>query len=398
MNKPVSILIFGGGMLQCSLIRTAKRMGLCPIVIDPDPNAIGKQFADKFYIVGSNDFEKTLEVAKSNQVKGLVTAATDKPLLMMARVAKILDLPFPSENSISDTIDKFKLKQILVHNHLPCAKGVLTSFSEINHTLNQGCLRFPLIIKPIDSSGSRGVFFCKDKQSLVNSFQNSLQYSKSNKVLVEEFIEGPEISVEALVQGKKLHIIQITDKTTTPFPYNVEMAHQQPSRFSHKYFNAIKQLLETIIESLKLDNCALHPEIKISKDGIKIIEIGPRLGGDFITSHLTPLSTGIDMEEQVIKIAIGEKINTIRKFSRFSTILYFNLLSYPLDFDKIKNLLRIFKDNVRAFEIYYSDISNLPVITNSLERHGHIVFYAETIEELISIKERIVNYKKQIVC
>lgn len=391
MNKNEKILIFGGGMLQISLIKTANRLGYYTIVIDPDPNALGKKVADQFIVVSGSDFERTLEIAINNTIKGLVTTATDKPLLMMAEVAEKLNLPFPSKNSVYNTINKFELKKTLLTNNVPCAKGILTNYLELEDNLNKSKIHFPLIIKPIDSSGSRGAYYCRTKDELASVFSDSIKYSSFDKVLIEEFLDGPEISIESLIQDNILHIIQITDKTTTPYPYNVEMQHLQPSRFYREYYDDIYRILSNAVKSLKLNDCALHPEMKITKQGIKIIEIGPRLGGDFITSHLTPLSTGINIEEQMIKIAIGEKINYKRLYNRYSAVIFFDFVKSKININNLKELIQCLKNDVSEFEFYYSDESALPTITNSLERHGHVVFSADSLKSLFSIKEKILS-------
>ena len=393
MNKNEKIMIFGGGMLQNSLIKTANNLGYYTIVIDPDPNALGKGESDEFIVVAGNDFERTFEIAKNNNIKGLVTTATDNPLLMMAEVAEKLNLAFSTKRSVNNTINKFKLKQIFVSNNIPCAKGVLANFSELEEKLKQSEMLYPLIVKPIDSSGSRGVYYCSTKNELTNAYFDSVKYSNFDKVLIEEFLEGPEISIEALVQNDFLYIVQITDKTTTPFPYNVEMGHLQPSRFYRKYYDEIYQILSTAVKSLKLNDCALHPEMKITTNGIKIVEIGPRLGGDFITSHLTPLSTGINIEEQLLKIAVGKKINIERIHNRFSAVLFFDFLQNKISKQKLEQIIEKVRDKISEFKIYYSEGTVLPTITNSLERHGHVVFSANSLEELLSVKERIINSK-----
>lgn len=389
MKNVDKILIFGGGMLQISIIQTAKRLGYNTIVIDPDPKAFGKEIADEFIVVPGNDFEKTYEIAVNNKIRGVVTAATDKPLLMMSRIAEKLKLPFPSEAAIYNTINKFEFKKTLVKNKIPCAKGVLTNPIELSDDLRHSGIKFPLIVKPIDNSGSRGVYYCKTMDEFVRIFPESIKYSNFDKVLIEEYLEGPEISIEALVQDNNLNIIQITDKTITPFPYNVEMEHLQPSRFYSDYYSEIYLVLNNAAKVLNLNNCALHPEIKITKDGIKIVEIGPRLGGDFITSHLTPLSTGINIEEQLVKIAVGEEINVARKTNRYSAVLYFDFLNNPINVNRLNSQIKNLKNNISAFKVYYDDFSDLPVITNSLERHGHVVFYADSLEELLFIKGQL---------
>ena len=132
-------------MLQISLIKTAKKLGYYTIVVDPDQNAIGKNVADQFIVVSGTDFEKNLGIAVVQQIKGIVTAATDKTLIMMARISEKLGLPFPSEEAIYNTINKFELKKILKKNRIPCANGVLTNLNELSNNLEYSGINFPEI-------------------------------------------------------------------------------------------------------------------------------------------------------------------------------------------------------------------------------------------------------------
>jgi len=374
----VNLLIFGGGELQVSIIQVAKRLGLRTIVIDPDDSAVGKAHADIFEVVEGDDYKRTLKICDKYNVDGIVTAATDKPLEMMARIAENKSFVFPSLNSIQNTINKNKLKKKLLSASLPVAKGTLINKnqSELN------ILNFPVIIKPIDSSGSRGVIKVSNKSDLKPAIENAFQYTKEQEVLLEEFIEGDEISVEAVVVNKKVHIIQITDKLVTPHPYNVEIGQLQPSKFFDSKGEEIKLLLQKAVEVLGLDNCAIHPELKINDRGIFFIEIGPRLGGDFITSHLVPLSTGVNLEELVIKISLGMKFKFDIQNRRASLIKYFQL---PLGktIRSIDNALHdindatIYKINLN---LQYND--TIKNITNSLDRYGNIIMHGDDIGEL----------------
>ena len=158
--------------------------------------------------------------------------------------------------------------------------------------------------------------------------KETFKYTKKNDVLIEEFIEGKEYSVEGIHYNGESHVIQITEKITTKFPYNVELGHIQPAELSNENKCAIQQLLNKIAKALAFDNCASHTELKINSKGIKVIETSPRLGGDFISSTLVPLSTGINMEDVLIDISTGKKLQPdyyMPKFNKSSGIIYFEL-------------------------------------------------------------------------
>lgn len=383
-----SILVFGGGPLQLSLISNVRKLGYQSIVIDPDPEAPGKDIADVFYTVAGDDFELTLDIATNHHVKGVITAATDKPVLMMCRVANELNLAFPSYDSCDTVLDKAKFKAFLESNNLPHAKGFMLEGNTLPESLN---LSFPVITKPVTNSGSRGVIKAGNREELLVAVEETLKHTKDGRFLVEEYIEGDEISVEAMVQDGVVYIIQVTDKIVTSPPYNVELGHVQPSRYSYLK-QEIEKLLQTIVEKTGLNNCALHPELKVKDNQLTIIEIGPRLGGDFITSHLVPLSTGVNMEDLLIQISLGIPIS-------FSHENHASMVSY-LDYEVERRVLNLisFEEIKKVFPCvvnYESDLRLNDVIqpiTNSLNRYGQFILAGKNVAELMKKEQEIKNF------
>lgn len=383
-----SILVFGVGDLQKSLIERCKVKNLFVVGIDPQPEATGKDLVDAFEVVGGQDFEKTLEVAMRYQVKGVITAATDKPLVMMARVAKELDLPFFSVETAEWSTDKLLMKQKFQEAEIPCAKGLLlANLSELDDLK----FDYPVIVKPRDNSGSRGVICCKNDKEVEIAVQEALQYTRKRNVLIEEFIEGKEYSVESIHYQGESHVIQITEKITTAFPYNVELGHIQPADVTPDQKVEIQELISKIAKALHFINCASHTEIKINSKGIYVIETSPRLGGDFITSHLVPLSTGINMEEQLIDIAMGKKTIDYKAVNQASLISYFN---FPVG-EKIYKTVAIgeIKERFPCIVDYHFDLQagdEINLITNSLNRYGYFII-AGTNKQTLLQKQKEIN-------
>lgn len=381
-----NILVFGGGDLQLSLIKKILKRDFNPIVIDPDANATARKHVKNFYKVSVDDYEKTLKLTKKYSAIGLVTTATEKPLRMMARIAEDLSLKFPSFNSIDILSDKSKLKELLILNNIPCAKGKLININNTKNYLSIEPLKFPLVLKPVDNSGSRGVIFCSNQNELIKNLEYTKYYTKKNYLLLEEYLDGNEISVEGYICDGKINIIQYTDKITNDLPFNVEIGHIQPSNISSKDKYLIEEILNNIVKYSGIDNCGIHPEFKITKNGPKIIEFGTRLGGDKITSHLVTYSTGVDLENIIIDIAIGKTPFVNRKKSFSSGIKYFNFNPQ----NKIKNndlsFLKKFK-HIKNYDISLK-INDYPkIIKNSLDRYGYIIVAAEKRKNL----ERYMN-------
>ena len=372
-----SILIFGVGELQRSIIRRAKLKGLFTIGIDPCADAVCKDEVDAFEIVGGQDYEGTMAVAKKYDIDAIVTAATDKPLVMMARVAKELQLPFFSVETAQWSTDKYQMKQRFMEGGVPCARGRLIAKVE-----EADDLCYPLIVKPRDNSGSRGVKLCRSKEELKESLQEALQYSRLDTVLVEEYIEGQEYSIEGLHFEGKSEVIQFTEKTTTEFPYNVELAHKQPANLSEKQKNDIRELISKIAQCMHFENCASHTELKINDRGVFIIETSPRLGGDYITSTLVPLSTGVNMEDQLLNIALGEKVDTqTGRIEKASGVCFFCLpqgVVKRID-PKINEVASW--PGVCGFELKLKEGDEVHRITSSLNRYGEVIIKRESLNE-----------------
>lgn len=389
MNKK-SVLIFGVGPLQLSIIERAKRMGLFTVGIDPVADAACRDAVDAFEVVGGQDYEGTCAVVEKYGINAIVTAATDKPLVMMARIAEKFNFPFYSVETAQWSTDKFQMKRRFELGDVPHAQGRLISKIE-----EAEGLVFPVIVKPRDNSGSRGVKLCRNAEELKVSITEALDNSKLDTVLVEEYIEGLEYSIEGLHYDGKSEVIQFTEKKTTEFPYNVELGHKQPANLTEEQKNSIRKIVSKIGEALNFENCPSHTELKINDRGVFVIETSPRLGGDYITSTLTPLSTGINLEDQLLHIALGEKVDThTGRIERASGVHFFCLPE-----GRVEKIDRVALEEAKHWPGIYSLELNLHEgdtvhqITSSLNRYGEFVVNSDN---RIMIDKLIDEYQKKI--
>jgi len=383
-----NLLIFGGGILQLSIIEEARNLGFKTIVIDPDQNAPAINKADVFIRVAVDDFVKTKQIALDYNIIGLLTTATDKPILMMCRVAEELGLPFPSYKSCEIMLDKGKFKEFLKVNNIPHAAGtVYNNLLEVDKYQ----YKYPVIIKPLINSGSRGVFKCEYADELHDFIKEAQLYCEDNKFIIEEYVEGDEISVEAFVFNGEVCILQITDKIISESPYNVELGHFQPSKYSNKK-KEINCLLQKVINLLGFNNAVIHPEIKINGGNITIIEIGPRLGGDYITSKLVPLSTGVSIEEIQIRLSTG----TPFKFKTIEKAAIIEYLSFPQNRTVTKvlseDILKTMFPELIEFKHTLTRGQKINQITSSMNRYGHYILYGNSINHLKYVSSRIQSF------
>ena len=392
MDKKV-ILIFGVGELQKSIIKRAQKKGLFVVGIDPCEDAYCKGDVDAFEVVGGQDYEGTLAVCKKYHVSAIVTAATDKPLVMMARVADAMHFPFYSVDTAIWSTDKFQMKQRFIEGGVPCAKGrLITRVEEADD------MAYPVIAKPRDNSGSRGVKICNDRDELKEAIEEALQYSHLDSILVEEIIGGPEYSIESLHYDGKSEVIQFTEKRTTPLPYNVELGHKQPARLSETQKEQIREIVTRIGVAMRFDNCPSHTELKINDRGIFVIETSPRLGGDYITSTLTPLSTGINIEDQLLNIALGEPVDTqTGRVERTSGVCFFYLKEGRVAHIDPRMSEVPSWPHITDVAFKFGEGTEINKITSSLNRYGQFIVEAETREELDLLIEKYEQTIKEYI-
>lgn len=323
------IMILGASILQVPAIEKAIDMGLEVIAVDMDSNALGFKIPDvKKEIISTIDIESVMSAAKKHNIDAIMTLASDMPIMTVAKVSKKLGLVGVDLDTAIKATNKSKMRESLKSFGVPVplfykVDSLDKCIKAVNKIKDKG---YKCILKPADNSGSRGIVLLPDfNEKTINIAYNYSKNNSRNKiVMVEEFMEGPEVSVETISVDGKCNIIQITDKITTGAPYFVEMGHSQPSQLPDSIKDKIKEITIAANKAIGIISGPSHTEIKITKNGPKIVEIGARLGGDNITTHLTPLSTGVDMVESCIKIALGETPDIRIKYDKASAIRYFD--------------------------------------------------------------------------
>ena len=238
--------------------------------------------------------------------------------------------------------------------------------------------QIPLIVKPSDRSGSLGVTKINRMEELQSAIERALSLSFKHEAMVEEFIEGREISVEFISYHGTHYPLQITDKVTTGAPHFVELAHHQPSSLPADMFEYIYDITRKALDALGITNGASHSEYKITKDGrVVVMEIGGRMGGDFIGSDLVRLSTGYDFVKGVIEVALGIFNEPEISEHNYSGVYFLC--------EETKDLLPIiqnWKDNP-AFVAGEITDTTFRKVEKSADRSGYVIY--KTIDKRYSI-------------
>lgn len=383
------LLIIGASVLQVPAIQKAKELGLWVGVVDMNPLAPGIKFADQFYEVSTNDIDRINKAAKDFKPDGVMTLATDLPIRSVASVANLIGLPGISPEVALNATDKVAMIECFERNNVPCPWFyVVTSQKEFKNLLKT--ISPPFILKPNDSSGSRGVMQIDNLNNAIDGFEYSKSVSNSGIVLVEELMHGPEVSVEVITYKGQSTVLAVTDKLTTGSPHFVEMGHSQPSMLSDETIEKIKEISVKAIQSLEIDNSPSHVEIIVTETGPKMVELGARLGGDCITTHLVPLSTGIDMVKASINLALGQIPDIIEKIDKGAAIRYISsregVLIDILGLEKVVNI-----DGVKHVEIVKQRGELIHPLRGSGNRIGYVICQSDTPALAIKLCEEAIK-------
>lgn len=381
------LMILGASILQLPAIQQAKKMGLHVIAVDMNQDAIGfKEPGIQCEVISTIDIPAVLKCAKDNAIDGIMTLASDMPMQTVAVVAEKLGLVGVSKETALKATNKAFMRDALQGCNVPIpVYHRVSDYPEfvkaVDNIMNNG---YKCIVKPADNSGSRGVDLLKNRtpENLQRAYDYSKTFSRTGELVVEEYMEGPEVSVETLSIDGNCHVIQITDKITTGAPYFVEMGHSQPSMLSEKIKEEIAEVAKAANKALGIMDGPSHTEIKVTKDGPKIVELGARLGGDNITTHLVPLSTGVNMVECCIRIALGEVPDITAKYNKAAAIRYFKTSC-----GTVKNIIGIHDaelvPGVKQVSIVHGIGEELKEIKSSTDRAGFVISQAASVDEAI---------------
>lgn len=379
------LLIIGASVLQLPAIKRAKEMGYYVGVIDYDPNAIGIEFADEYFNVSTIDIEGVTKTAEEFRPDGIMTLATDMPMRSIAAACEKLGLSGISFETAVKSTDKGEMIKAFEANNVEHPwYYIVSSIYELDSKIEK--ITYPCISKPTDNSGSRGVMLIHNEKELREAVEYSSSNGRSGSVIVEEYMQGPEVSVEIITVDGEPNVLQVTDKLTTGAPHFVEMGHSQPSRLGEENLEKIRDLAKRAVKAVGIKNGPAHVEIILTKDGPKMVELGARMGGDCITTHLVPLSTGIDMIEATIKIACGEEPDINPKFRKASAIRFLDAPFGTITaIDGVKDAEKI--DGVKEISLTKHIGDKAGEIGSSTDRVGFVIAQADTAEQAVSICE-----------
>lgn len=370
------IAVIGASYLQLPLVKKAKEMGLQVHCFAWPEGAVCKEKADYFYPISILEKDAILKVCQEVGIDGVCTIASDVAAPTVAYIANEMHLVGNDYHAAVAANNKYLMREAFMKAGVPCPKYMVIN-SDILKTAEIceeiATFQLPVIVKPSDRSGSLGVTKVDTYDKLQEAVDFALEKSFKNQALIEEFVEGREISVEFISYDGIHYPLQITDKVTTEAPHFVELEHHQPSTLSSKMFSTIYDITKIALNALGLTNGASHAEYKISNEGrIVIMEIGGRMGGDFIGSDLVRLSTGYDFLKGVIDVALGEFRVPLKTLNMCSGVYFL-----CKETQHLKEAIRNWKDNPSCVDGEITD-EELRCVTCSADRSGYVIYQSDS--------------------
>ena len=361
-----NIAIIGASYLQLPLIEKAKDLGYVTHVFAWKADDVGEEAADFFYPLSITEKQLILDKCKKIGICGICSIASDLATVTVNYIANSLGISGNSLEATLKSTNKYFMRMAFAQNGDPSPKGYLVD-SECK--LKDLQLEYPIIIKPTDRSGSRGITKLDDSKGLKEAFNYALTESFEKKVMIEEYVEGKEYSVECISYNGIHHFLALTEKFTTGAPNFIEIGHFEPASVDQFTLDRIIKVIFHALDTLEIKNSASHSEIKINRNGeIKIIEIGGRMGGDCIGSDLVQYSTGIDYVKAVIQVACGLEPNLIPVCEPIPVGVRF--IFSESDIDKYEQM----KKEKRIIRLAYFRPENIGKITDSSNRAGCYIY------------------------
>ncbi|MEC4672944.1 MAG: ATP-grasp domain-containing protein [Nitrospirota bacterium] len=305
------LLLVGAGQEQLAAIQAARELGLFTIALDGNAKAPGLKQADLGYCMDIRDVSAVTKIGKEADIEGVFSHALDLPQVV-ASVTQSLGLPGLDPDIALRATNKFLRYQCFQENHIPCPQFYLVDSIQAAYSQAE-VLGFPLVMKPLDNAGARGVRKVNGPDEIEESFHWALQFSHEPSVLLEEFLEGQEISTESVIVDGRITTTGFADRNYSKkewfAPYFIEDGHTIPTTLSAADQARVLKLVEQAIQALGIRWGVAKGDVILTSSGPKIFEMAPRTSGGRFCADMVPLATGVNILKPLIQMALDEKIS-----------------------------------------------------------------------------------------
>ena len=334
--KGKKLLILGGPALACDIVEKAREMGVYTIVTDwyePDKSP-AKLIADEYAMVSTADVDAMADFINKREIDGVITGFTDSTLKYYQMICEKAGLPcYATKEQIEITTDKVKFKNLCKEFEIPVVEEY--KIDDIDKIV------FPVLVKPADNSGARGISICYDKEQLHNAHNIALNFSESKKVIIERYIEATEATIFYTINNGKIELIGVADRYTKNNQQGViplPVAYIFPSKHSKKYKETLDKKAEKMFKSLEMKNGMIFIQTFVENDKFIFYEMGYRLTGS-LEYKVYERINGVNSLEQMINFALtGKMEQSVKRYDKSLIGCNITLLARPGVIGKIEGV------------------------------------------------------------
>ena len=384
------LMVIAGGQRQVALIRQAKAMGLFVINSNLYPDSPGFRYADVGLVADVRDKQKNLEFARQYQPDGIVTDQTDLAVPTVAYLCEELGLPGIGLTGAELFTNKYQMRQFLRRRGYPRPEYTLCRSPDdaADFAVKFG---YPIVLKPPASQGSRGVFTLRTESELPGRYAEARRFSHDERVLAEQFLPGPVLSIEGFKTIDRHYSLAIAHKTN--FAHNPMVASELIYAPAAEDMDSetLKQQHNVMVEEMGLRFGITHAEYVFSQGRFVLVEVAARGGGNNISSHVVPAISGVNVNELLIRMSLGERVRSLNlcaNASAFVGLCYFNFESGAVRAVSGVETVRA-RPGVLDVFINVRPGQQLEPASDGPSRHGHFIATAASAGELQSLCERI---------
>ncbi|MGS0691448.1 ATP-grasp domain-containing protein [Shewanella sp. 30m-9] len=391
MQNQKTVLLLGGSRDQLFLIKTANKMGLYTVVVDGNPASAGFDIADDYSVVSTMDLDALkafVDEYQSQQRKIDAVCVMGSDISQyVAQLAAYINVPHIPIEAATIATNKLKMKQCFEHHGVAIPWfSLLASAKHLADIVAQRGL--PLIIKPLDRSGARGVFLLTEASDLNALYNTAKAESFCGEVMVEEYLAGPQISTETIMYQGRAYTPGYVDRNYEMLsrfaPNIIENGGWQPSLIQGEQRQKVETLVEQAALALGVTDGVIKGDIVYTESGPKVIEVATRLSGGDFSESLVPLGLGINYVEAALKIALGEQPE-LEKLTPVIDTAVANRYFFPAP-GKVISISGIetvrAKDFVKKLDIWYQVGDIVPETTSHASRFGVFIVTADNRQQL----------------
>lgn len=311
------ILIIAAGFLQTFVIKKAKELGYYVIAIDGNPDAEGFKYADESACIDITDPQACIDYAQLKNIDGVLTAASDYGVISASEVAHTLKLPGINPDVARLIKNKYLVRKCMYENNVDDTEQAYEINEQTNVEKLSMDIKYPVMVKPCDGSGSRGASRVDTPDQLQSACDYAITGSLTKRAVIESFIEGEEYGIENFVIDGKPYIMGVMKKWMTAAPNYAELGHAMPSKLDSITEQKVRNCAIKALKALGVNFGCVNMDALITANGnVHIVDIGARMGGNLIGSHIIPTGTGIDYMGNIIRASVRDPIDFESSCSR----------------------------------------------------------------------------------